>query len=57
MVLFGAGLVSLAVLLFILQPLVKGLHASLDRDEDELTDTEARKRVALLALRGRRRRP
>ena len=47
----GSGLVAAAVLLFILQPVVKGLHASLDRDEDELTDTEARKRVALLALR------
>ena len=49
--LIGALLVSAAVVLFILQPIVKGLHASLDRDEDELTDTEARKRVALLALR------
>jgi hypothetical protein len=47
----GASLVALAVVLFILQPVVKGLHASLDRVEDELTDTEARKRVALLALR------
>jgi hypothetical protein len=49
--LLGSALVSAAVLLFILQPVVKGLHASLDRQEDELTDTEARKRVALLALR------
>jgi hypothetical protein len=49
--LIGALLVSAAVVLFILQPIVKGLHASLDREEDELTDTEARKRVALLALR------
>lgn len=47
----GAVLVSAAVVLFILQPVVKGLHASLDRDVGELTDTEARKRVALLALR------
>ena len=47
----GASLVALAVVLFILQPVVKGLHASLERDEFELTDTEARKRVALLALR------
>lgn len=47
----GAALVAAAVVLFILQPVVKGLHASLDRVEDELTETEARKRVALLALR------
>ncbi len=31
--------------------MVKGLHASLEREDDELTETEARKRVALLALR------
>ena len=47
----GSVLVSAAVVIFILQPVVKGLHASLEREEDELTDTEARKRVALLALR------
>ena len=40
-----------AVVLFIIQPVAKGLHASLEREEDELTETEARKRVALLALR------
>ena len=52
MVLFiGAALVAAAVVLFIVQPVAKGLHASLERDEDELTETEARKRVALLALR------
>ena len=47
----GVGLITAAVLLFILQPVVKGLHASLEREDDELTETEARKRVALLALR------
>ncbi len=47
----GVALVSAAIVLFILQPVVKGLHASLEREDDELTDTEARKRVALLALR------
>jgi hypothetical protein len=47
----GVALVIAAILLFIMQPVVKGLHASLDRDEGELTETEARKRVALLALR------
>jgi len=47
----GVALVTAAVVLFILQPVVKGLHASLEREDDELTETEARKRVALLALR------
>jgi len=49
--LLGVALVAAAVLLFIMQPVVRGLHASLDREDDELTETEARKRVALLALR------
>jgi hypothetical protein len=47
----GVGLVVAAVLLFIMQPVVKGVYASLEREDDELTETEARKRVALLALR------
>jgi len=47
----GAALVAAAVIIFIVQPVAKGLHASLERTEDELTETEARKRVALLALR------
>jgi len=47
----GVALVTAAVLLFLIQPVVKGLHASLEREDDELTETEARKRVALLALR------
>jgi hypothetical protein len=47
----GVALVVAAVLLFIMQPVVRGLHASLEREDDELTETEARKRVALLALR------
>jgi hypothetical protein len=50
-VVLGVALVSAAVVLFIMQPVVKGLHASMEREGDELTDTEARKRVALLALR------
>ncbi|MDH5590378.1 MAG: zinc ribbon domain-containing protein [Gemmatimonadota bacterium] len=49
--LLGAVLVTAMVVFFILQPVVKGLQASLAREDDELTDTEARKRVALLALR------
>jgi hypothetical protein len=47
----GASLVALAVVLFLVHPVVKGLHASLERSADELSETEARKRVALLALR------
>ncbi len=47
----GVALVTAAVVLFILQPVVRGIHASLERGDDELTETEARKRVALLALR------
>lgn len=47
----GAALVAAAVVLFLIQPVAKGLHASLERHDDELTETEARKRVALLALR------
>jgi uncharacterized membrane protein len=45
------GSIAAAFLLFIMQPVVRGLHASLEREDDELTETEARKRVALLALR------
>jgi len=48
--LLGAA-VAAAILYLIVQPVAKGLHASLEREEDELTETEARKRVALLALR------
>lgn len=47
----GITLVTAAVVIVLVQPVVKGLHASLEREDDELTDTEARKRVALLALR------
>jgi hypothetical protein len=47
----GVALVAAAVLLFIMQPVVRGIHASLEREADELTETEARKRIALLALR------
>ena len=47
----GVALVTAAVLVFILYPIVKWQHASLEREEDELTDSEARKRLALLSLR------
>lgn len=46
----GAAIAAL-ILYFMVQPVAKGLHASLEREEGELTETEARKRVALLALR------
>jgi hypothetical protein len=44
-------LVVLAVVLFILQPLLTGEEAPLFGQDDEPTEAEARKRVALLALR------
>jgi hypothetical protein len=47
----GAALVAAAVVLFILQPVLKGVYASLERSDHEPTETEARKKVALLALR------
>lgn len=47
----GVALVAAAVVLFLVQPVARGIHASLEREDDEMTDTEARKRVALLALR------
>jgi len=49
---FLAGLlVVLAVVLFIVQPLLTGEEAPMHRHEDELTEAQARKRVALMALR------
>lgn len=44
-------LVVLAVVLFIVQPLLTGEEAPMFRHRDELTDAQARKRVALMALR------
>lgn len=51
MAFFVGAAIAAAILYLIVQPVARGLHASLDRSEDELTETEARKRVALLALR------
>lgn len=51
MTFLAGALVAAMVLFLIVQPVAKGIHASLDRHEDELSETEARKRVALLALR------
>ena len=47
----GAALLTGGVILYILLPVIQGRSASLERDEDELTESEARKRVSLLALR------
>ena len=47
----GAILLVGAIVYFILQPLLTGMRASLERTEDELSDAEARRRVTLKALR------
>ncbi len=49
--LIGALLVAVAVVLFVLQPILTGLEAPFVGEEDELTEVEARKRTSLLALR------
>lgn len=40
-----------AVVFWILHPVVAGLQAPMERDDEELTEAQHRKRVALLALR------
>jgi cytochrome c-type biogenesis protein CcmI len=50
-VIVGAVLLVVAVILFILQPMLSGRRASLHREMDEPTEAESRWRVALLALR------
>ena len=50
-VVVGAVLLVVAVVLFILQPMLSGRRASLHREMDEPTEAEARRRVTLLALR------
>jgi len=47
----GAVLLIGGVTLFILLPMIQGRSASLERTDDELTESEAKKRVSLLALR------
>lgn len=47
----GAALLTGGVILYILLPVIQGRQASLERSEDELTESEAKKRVSLLALR------
>ncbi len=50
-VLVPAVLLAVAVVFFVLQPVVVGQSAPMERDDDELTDAQHRKRIALLALR------
>jgi cytochrome c-type biogenesis protein CcmI len=50
-VLIPAVLLAIAVVFFVLFPVVMGESAPMDRDESELTETQHRKRIALLALR------
>ncbi len=47
----GAALLTGGVIVYILLPVIQGRQASLERSEDELTESEAKKRVSLLALR------
>lgn len=49
--LLGAILLTAAVVLFILYPLLRGKSAAVGPDEEEPTEAEARSRVRLLALR------
>jgi cytochrome c-type biogenesis protein CcmI len=49
--LLGAALFATAIVLFVLQPILTGRRAPMSRGEDEMSDTEARRRVTLLALR------
>ncbi len=50
--LFAAGiLVILAVAVLVLEPIVRGSRASLERTNDEMSEAEATRRVRLLALR------
>ena len=51
MELAGALIIVGVVVAFILTPLVQGRRAPLEREDDELTDAQAARRVALLALR------
>ena len=44
-------LLALAAVFFVLYPIVGGLEASMDWDEEELTESQHRRNVALLALR------
>lgn len=47
----AAILLTTAVVLFVLYPLIQGQSASMGREDDEPTEAESRSRVTLLALR------
>ena len=51
MTVVGALILVGVVVAFILAPLIQDRRAPLQREDDELTDAEAARRVALLALR------
>lgn len=51
MMILGAICIAGAVVLYVLQPILTGQQAPLDRVHDEPTEAESRKRVTLLALR------
>lgn len=48
---FAAALLALAVVLYVISPLLQGQHAPLAGDDDVLEDARSRKKVALKALR------
>jgi len=47
----GVVLLTAAVVFFVLQPILGGRSAPMERGEEEMSETEARRRVTLLALR------
>lgn len=51
MALLGGVILVVTVVVWVLIPVLRGQHASLEREADELTDAEARRRTTLLALR------
>jgi cytochrome c-type biogenesis protein CcmI len=50
-VLISAGLLAVAVVFFVLHPVLFGEAAPMGRDDEELTDAQHRKKISLLALR------
>lgn len=51
MLMLGGILLVIAVVGLVLEPLIRGRTASLQRENDEMTEAEATRRVKLLALR------
>lgn len=47
----AAGLLTLAMVIYVLSPILQDRRAPLESSADDLTDAQARKRVALMALR------